>query len=65
MRHALHQAMKCQRKDLTLAVDSNNAPALQLYYRHGMRRVGSRIAMVRDLREQRSRAPVVNNNIDA
>ena len=35
---------------LSLAVDANNAPALRLYYRHGLQRVGSKIAMMRDLR---------------
>jgi ribosomal protein S18 acetylase RimI-like enzyme len=35
---------------LTLAVDSQNRPALNLYYRHGLARVGSRIALLRDLR---------------
>jgi ribosomal protein S18 acetylase RimI-like enzyme len=33
-----------------LAVDSQNVPALKLYYRHGMQRVGSKLAMLRDLR---------------
>jgi ribosomal protein S18 acetylase RimI-like enzyme len=36
--------------ELTLAVDSRNAPALKLYFRHGMQRVATRIAMLRDLR---------------
>ena len=35
---------------LSLAVDSRNAPALKLYYRSGMSRVCSRIALLRDLR---------------
>jgi ribosomal protein S18 acetylase RimI-like enzyme len=35
---------------LTLAVDSQNAPALNLYYRHGLAKVGSRVALLRDLR---------------
>ena len=34
---------------LSLAVDSNNAPALRLYYRHGMQRVGAKLAMMRRL----------------
>lgn len=38
------------RRHLSLAVDARNAPALRLYYRHGFSRVGSRIAMIRDLR---------------
>lgn len=35
---------------LSLAVDSRNSPAMNLYYRHGMTRVASRLAMIRDLR---------------
>jgi ribosomal protein S18 acetylase RimI-like enzyme len=35
-----------------LAVDSRNVPALKLYYRHGMQRVGSKLAMLKDLRVQ-------------
>lgn len=34
---------------LCLAVDSLNTPALKLYYRHGMNRIASKIAMLRDL----------------
>ena len=35
---------------LTLAVDSRNIPALKLYQRHGLSRIGSRRALIRDLR---------------
>jgi ribosomal protein S18 acetylase RimI-like enzyme len=35
---------------LTLAVDAQNAPALRLYYRNGLVRVGRKVAMMRDLR---------------
>jgi mycothiol synthase len=38
------------KENLSLAVDSKNQPALGLYFRHGMRRIGSRVAMLRDLR---------------
>jgi ribosomal protein S18 acetylase RimI-like enzyme len=37
---------------LTLAVDSLNEPALKLYYRHGMQRVTSKIALMRELRDR-------------
>ena len=37
-----------------LAVDSQNVPALKLYYRHGMQRVGSKLAMLKDLRGPKS-----------
>jgi ribosomal protein S18 acetylase RimI-like enzyme len=36
---------------LSLAVDSNNTPALRLYRRHGMTQLCSRLALLRDLRE--------------
>jgi GNAT superfamily N-acetyltransferase len=35
---------------LSLAVDARNAPALKLYYRSGMSRITTRVAMLRDLR---------------
>jgi mycothiol synthase len=51
---ALRKAMRVtQEQDasrLTCAVDAANVPALKLYYRHGMERVGSKQAMIRDLR---------------
>jgi ribosomal protein S18 acetylase RimI-like enzyme len=37
---------------LTLAVDARNIPALKLYYRHGMTRVASKLAFMRDLRKK-------------
>ena len=43
---------------LSLALDSRNAPAAKLYYRHGMRRVGSRLAMLRDLRATADQVPL-------
>jgi ribosomal protein S18 acetylase RimI-like enzyme len=49
MRLALSRAGLRQFSHLSLAVDSQNTPALGLYYRHGMKRVGSRIAMIREL----------------
>ena len=51
MRLALSSVLRLERSELSLAVDSKNTPALRLYYRHGMKRVSSRIAMVRDIRE--------------
>jgi ribosomal protein S18 acetylase RimI-like enzyme len=36
-------------KKLLLAVDAANAPALKLYYRHGMQKVTSKMAMIREL----------------
>jgi ribosomal protein S18 acetylase RimI-like enzyme len=52
MRLALESVTLQQRGELSLAVDSKNHPAMQLYFRHGLKRVGSRVAMVRDLRTQ-------------
>jgi len=50
MRQALWAAREMNLSRLTLAVDSNNAPALRLYYRHGMQRIGSKVAMMKDVR---------------
>ncbi len=44
------------RHRLTLAVDSANVPALRLYYGHGMQRIGSKVAMMRDLRSAPSKS---------
>ena len=51
MRHALLTLREMKLARLTLAVDAQNRPALQLYYRHGMQRMGTKIAMMRDLRK--------------
>jgi hypothetical protein len=50
MRQAMYHVASERRRRLTLAVDSINTPALKLYYRHGMQRIASKIAMIRDLR---------------
>jgi len=50
MQEAMHLILRDNRRRLTLAVDSLNAPALRLYYGHGMQRLASKIAMIRDLR---------------
>jgi ribosomal protein S18 acetylase RimI-like enzyme len=50
MRQALHAVAAEGLSRLSLAVDSTNTPALHLYYRHGMQRIGSRVAMIRALR---------------
>jgi len=50
VRWALAVAGLESRRHLSLAVDSRNQPALKLYYRHGLARVGARVAMIRDLR---------------
>lgn len=49
MKLAMSAVANRQRKELSLAVDSKNVPALRLYYRHGLKRIGSRLALVRDL----------------
>lgn len=49
LRLSMASATRFQKTELSLAVDSKNTPALKLYYRHGLKRIGSRIAMVRDL----------------
>ena len=50
MRHAQATAARIGSRSLSLAVDSKNAPALALYRRHGMSRVCTRMALMRDLR---------------
>jgi ribosomal protein S18 acetylase RimI-like enzyme len=50
MRQAMHQVVSDGRRRLTLAVDSRNAPALKLYYSHGLQRLTTKMAMIRDLR---------------
>jgi ribosomal protein S18 acetylase RimI-like enzyme len=50
MRQALAAVASRQLARLSLAVDALNTPALKLYYRHGMQRVGSKVAFLRDLR---------------
>jgi ribosomal protein S18 acetylase RimI-like enzyme len=49
MRRAFNSAAAMGVGRLSLAVDSNNAPALKLYYRFGMARIGSKLAMMRKL----------------
>ena len=51
MRQAMFQVIKENRRRLSLAVDSINQPAAKLYYRFGMARLTSKVAMVRDLRK--------------
>ncbi|HXE53085.1 MAG TPA: GNAT family N-acetyltransferase [Tepidisphaeraceae bacterium] len=50
LRHAMWAVRQMNLNRLTLAVDSRNAPALKLYYRHGLQQVGSKTALMRDLR---------------
>jgi ribosomal protein S18 acetylase RimI-like enzyme len=50
MRQALAVAGAAGCGLLSLAVDARNAPALKLYYRSGMSRVTTRVALLRDLR---------------
>lgn len=52
VRQALWAVREMSLSRLTLAVDANNAPALRLYYRHGMSRIGSKVALMRDLRSR-------------
>ena len=49
MRQAMHTLAINGVNALALAVDAQNAPALGLYYRHGFRKVGSKIALMRQL----------------
>lgn len=56
MRHALHTVAAGGVGALALAVDAGNAPALRLYHRHGLRRIGSKLAFMRQLRIAREDA---------
>jgi ribosomal protein S18 acetylase RimI-like enzyme len=56
MRQAFWAVRQMNLSRITLAVDSLNAPALRLYYRHGLSHVGSKAAMIRDLRNAVARA---------
>jgi mycothiol synthase len=49
MQLALHRLNSQRRGRLTLAVDANNQPALALYYRHGMKQVATRVALLKVL----------------
>lgn len=49
LKQALHATQAYGLPKLMLAVDSGNAPALKLYYRNGMRRLHSKVAMMREL----------------
>jgi mycothiol synthase len=50
MRKALALAAGRGVTTLALAVDADNQPALKLYWRHGLRNIGQKIALLRDLR---------------
>lgn len=50
LRKALRTALDANISKLTLAVDAANTPALKLYHRHGLEKLGSKLAMIRDLR---------------
>ena len=47
---ALNAVAGLGRQDLSLAVDARNTPALRLYYRYGLKQIGSRLALLRDVR---------------
>jgi mycothiol synthase len=64
LRHALHTSVKHNVRTMTLAVDSRNTPALKLYYRHNFRNVCSRVALLRDLREQSVPASTLTRALD-
>lgn len=53
MQQALSAVAATGSGGLSLAVDARNGPALRLYYRHGMHRVASWIALMRNLSDVR------------
>jgi ribosomal protein S18 acetylase RimI-like enzyme len=50
MRKALATAAAQNCSQTQLAVDSSNAPALKLYFRHGFNRLAAKIALMKNLR---------------
>ena len=52
MRRAFTSTVAMGLSRLSLAVDSGNSPALKLYYRFGMAKLGSKVAMMRQLMEK-------------
>jgi ribosomal protein S18 acetylase RimI-like enzyme len=52
MRQAMATVAAAKHERLALAVDEKNIPALKLYYRNGMNRLTSKLAMMRDLRKK-------------
>jgi ribosomal protein S18 acetylase RimI-like enzyme len=50
MQQAVCAAANFGSRRMTLAVDACNTPALRLYHRHGLRRICSRLALMKDLR---------------
>jgi mycothiol synthase len=62
MQQALWLAAQWRAKTLFLAVDAANAPAQRLYYRFGMRRICSKLALVRELGEAGATAPPTVHN---
>jgi mycothiol synthase len=64
MRHVLAVAARESASRVTLAVDSRNEPAMKLYYRHGFKRVASKMAMVLDLRARKKLDPHVVHTPD-
>ena len=57
MRVALRTVLEARFEFLTLAVDAMNHPAIRLYERHGFRRLYSRLALLRDIRDERAPLP--------
>lgn len=51
MQQAIYSASKLGVNRLTLAVDAENVPAQRLYFKHGMRKMCSKLAYMLDLRE--------------
>jgi len=51
VRQAMATVAMEKHKRLALAVDAKNIPALKLYYRHGMNRITSKLAMMREVRK--------------
>jgi ribosomal protein S18 acetylase RimI-like enzyme len=62
VRESMAIARSLRMTRLTLAVDSQNVPALRLYYGHGMQNLCSKVALMRDLRPTPNAAASVRSN---
>jgi mycothiol synthase len=64
MRQALAATAQMGQSRLSLAVDSGNLPALRLYYRFGMSKVASKIAMMRELKRDKPEGQGDSRNVE-
>lgn len=59
LRQALRGVVEAGHSRLSLAVDAGNTPAMQLYWRHGLQTIASKVAMLRNLKPSIDSDPLV------